>query len=76
MASFQDEGRSAELKISLKICRIVCNCSFDRRLRNFGDMASAPGDVGRIFFKAVISSESVNGASKSGSPLLKSTKTG
>ena len=76
MASFQDEGKSAELKIPLKICRIVSKCSFDRRLRYFADMPSAPGDVGRVFFKAVMSSESVNGASRSGSSLLKSTGTG
>ena len=72
MASFQDERRSAELKIF----KIVCKCSFDRPLRNFADMPSAPADVGCVFFKAVMSSESVNGASRSGSSLLKSTGMG
>ena len=64
MASFQDEGISPELMISLKIYKIVRKCSFDKRLKNFADMPSAPGDVGRVFFKAEVSSESVKRASR------------
>ena len=75
MTSFQDEGRSHKLKISLKMFKIVYKYSFYRRLRNFVDMPSAPGDVGRVFFKAVGSSESLNGASRSGSPLQRPTGT-